>query len=101
MRLRARAFIVSEEYQLQSVGDHVQEQTAMNVFTNDEVTEEKRSLLRWKNHLWFQQRRKEQTGDVLPSQIAHLDPERTICFVSIDAGMVSLVFVHFVDKACM
>jgi len=86
MRLRSRAFIMAqlpEEYDkgdlLESMNDEHQ-----NKLEQDAAKEE-RSLLRWR---W--RRKPKNVAQKKKNELAGLaDPERTVCFVSIDAGMGS------------
>ena len=85
MRLRARAFIVSEKPALAE-----EEATTIETLPREDdlpTEEEGRArLLRWSSRSNAQDDTKTETR---PSDISHLDPERTVCFVSIDAGMGS------------
>lgn len=83
MRLRSRAFIVAEppeEFNVQNA-DFIASQQQHEV--EDDLAEQERSLLRWN---W---KRKSKTVTQKNSLATMADPERTVCFVSIDAGMGS------------
>jgi hypothetical protein len=74
MRLRARSFIVSEPSLEEEEGE---------ILIEEPILQQERVRLRWSNMFHDD---KQQT---LPSEISRLDPEKTICFVSMDVGMVS------------
>ena len=78
MRLRSRAFIIAQ------IPERI-EKDAINTQQESEIVEEERSLLRWN---WLQKRKKV-TRQEKRTLAASADPERTVCFVSIDAGMGS------------
>lgn len=101
MRLRARAFIVSErphkdEQQMENKSTMDNEQAAKETETTSSSSSSSsrtKSRLRWDS--LFSHNNEETTTkvsstdeDIKSSNVAKLDPERTICFVSIDTGMV-------------
>jgi Neutral/alkaline non-lysosomal ceramidase, N-terminal len=84
MRLRSRAFLISqfpedlEGIENDSIAMEQQRQPEV-----EEVEEQERALLRWN---W----KKHKQNLVKENTLANMaDPERTVCFVSIDAGMGS------------
>lgn len=84
MRLRSRAFVISQ------LPEGLEENESDSIAVNqrrrpkeEDVEEKKRSLLRWN---W----KKPKHNPVKENSVASLaDPDRTVCFVSIDAGMGS------------
>lgn len=76
MRLRSRAFIMAQIPENNDV-------LSMNKLQEEELVKEERSLLRWS---WKRKRKTVGQKNVLASLA---DPERTVCFVSIEAGMGS------------
>jgi len=80
MRLRSRAFIMA---QLPENFEKSNMATQQRIRPEEFVVEEERSLLRWK---WRRKRKNVAQQNTLASLA---DPERTVCFVSIDAGMGS------------
>jgi mannitol-specific phosphotransferase system IIBC component len=84
MRLRSRAFVISqltEDFE-ESENDSIAVKQRRRPEEED-IKEQKRSLLRWN---W----KKSKHNLVKENSLASVaDPDRTVCFVSIDAGMGS------------
>ena len=80
LRLRSRAFIIAEQ----------PSDKFFNDLFSDNVTEEVKDELSSLTDLirlrWTKPSAKSEAPP--PSRISHIDPEKAICFVSIDAGMV-------------
>ena len=88
-RLRSRAFIIAEP-----PTGALPEEEFVAVAREDEGQE--RSRLRWKFST------PEETEEVpTPSRVSHIDPEKTICFVSMDVGMVCWADGHDFRLHCM
>jgi hypothetical protein len=80
MRLRARAFILSSEEE--PINSILEEEP--NILTNQ------RLRLGWSSLFHRGDEQKEKDEPTLSAHASRLDPEKTICFVSIDAGMVGV-----------
>jgi hypothetical protein len=88
-RLRSRAFIIAEP----PTGVFPEEEF---VAVAREVEGQERSRLRWKSSS------PQETEEVpTPSRVSHIDPEKTICFVSMDAGMVCWTDGHDFRLHCI
>ena len=89
-RLRSRAFIIAEP----PTGAFLEEEF---VAVSRAVEGQERSRLQWKFST------SKETEEVpTPSRVSHIDPEKTICFVSMDVGMVCWTDghdfrLHFMD----
>jgi hypothetical protein len=75
-RLRSRAFIIAEPPTEAFPEEEL-------VAVSREVEGKERSRLRWQ----FSSPKETEEAPT-PSRVSHIDPEKTICFVSMDVGMV-------------
>ena len=80
MRLRSRAFIMAQLPEGYNK-DNIDSETTQQL--KEDIVEEERLLLRWS---WKRKAKNVAQKNTLASLA---DPERTVCFVSIDAGMGS------------
>jgi hypothetical protein len=93
-RLRSRAFIIAEPPTTTTTTGAFPEEEF--VAAAREVEGQERSRLRWQ---FSSPKETEQVPT--PSRVSHIDPEKTICFVSMDAGMVCWTDGHAFRLHCM